>query len=309
MGGTVSHQPPVSTAASRRVSLWNDYISLTKPGIVRSNVLVAIMGYFIAAGLDGFSVWRVPLALGVGTALFVAGGCVFNNVYDRDADRQMDRTKMRVMVVGRIEPALALGYGALLSILGFVVLFWSVNFGVACLGLMGCLIYVCVYTVLLKRRSVSNTWVGGVSGAIPPVMGVFAAPGSHWEIALSLFLLLFLWQPPHFFSLALCYLEDYQKSCFRMLPTVRGIKPTVVQLRLWTGALVVASLTPVFFAGAGLIYLLGAFFLGGGYLGLALQPMVDRVLWARRLFFASLVYLLGVLVVWLVDRLVDGNFL
>jgi protoheme IX farnesyltransferase len=271
---------------------WRDFVEITKPGINKSNLLATFAGYWMAAGLTEL---EVPVLLWTlfGTALVIAGGCTLNNLYDRDIDPLMERTRDRTLVRGTIRPSVALWYGIVLTVTGLTVLALGANPLAAMLGFMGFFVYVVVYTMWLKRTSVHNTLVGSFSGAVPPVIGWVAAEGTIGPEAWALFLILFFWQPPHFFALAMRRVEDYRAAGIPMLPVVSGFHATKKQTLAYTILLFVSSLFLWWTGACGWIYLVAAVILGGAYVLLVLKGFrtENDVEWANKLFFYSLIYL------------------
>jgi protoheme IX farnesyltransferase len=216
-----------------------------------------------------------------------------NHVLDADIDRLMGkRTRSRPVASGRVPAPYALEFGLALSALSFVLLAGVVNVVAAVLALVGNLFYVLVYTRLLKRSTPQNIVIGGAAGAVPPLVGWAAATGNLTLPALVLFLIVFLWTPPHFWALALLIKRDYAAAGVPMLPVVRGEKETARQIVLYTLALVAFTLAPVLWGQFGLVYLVAAATLGGGFLWLAWQLKRERTpKRAAVLFHYSLLYL------------------
>lgn len=173
---------------------WRDFITVTKPGIIRSNLIAAFAGYWVASGWD-VQYGRLILTL-LGTMLVMASACVFNNYFDRDLDMKMERTRERGLPTGRLKPQTVLLYGIGLGIAGLAVLFAFCGVLAGLFGIVGMFVYVVVYTLWLKRTSTWSTSVGAISGAMPPVIGYVAVTGTVDLGAWLLFAMLFLWRPP-----------------------------------------------------------------------------------------------------------------
>ena len=272
----------------------SDYVALTKPRITLMVVLTALFGYYLASsGPTDF----VKLAnLLIGTALSCAGAGVLNMAMERRADGLMQRTRRRPIPAGRIPAATAVSFGGILATAGVSLLAVKVNVLTAGLSVATILLYLLVYTPLKSRTSLC-TVVGAIPGALPPVMGWTAATGSLAPGAWALFGVLFFWQPPHFLAIAWLYREDYARAGYPMLPVLDPEGgSTARQVVLQTLALVLISLAPVSLGLAGGAYLAGAALLGFGFLafGVAFAKVRSRER-ARRLFFASLAYLPGLL--------------
>jgi heme o synthase len=241
----------------------------------------------------------------VGLGLACGGASALNHVLDRDIDRSMGRTAKRPVAGGRVSAELALEFGVTLSAFSFVLLGSLVNVLAAVLALVGNLFYVLVYTRLLKRSTPQNIVIGGAAGAVPPLVGWAAATGNLTLPALYLFLIVFLWTPPHFWALALLIKRDYEAAKVPMLPVVRGDRETARQIVLYTVALVALTLLPVLTGTFGAIYLAAAALLGAQFLRLAWSLWNE--LTPRRagiLFHYSLAYLALLFVAMAVDPIV-----
>lgn len=275
---------------------WSDYVHLTKPGITISNLLTAFTGFWLAhaGSQEAFSFALLMYTL-AGTALVIMSGAALNNYWDRELDGKMSRTKNRGVASGRIPPRNALILGIGLLILGLAVLYVGTGkLAAAFTALVGHIFYVLIYTPL-KRVTSLNTVIGGVSGAVPPVIGWVAVTGQVDMGAWLLFLILFLWQPPHFLALAMLKVDDYREGGLPMLPVVRGFEETKKQILYWTMALVPASLLLVLHANLGYLYLGTATVFGLIYLYKAFKGLSarDDLAWAKEMFGFSLIYLMG----------------
>jgi protoheme IX farnesyltransferase len=280
---------------------WRDYVTLTKPRIMSLLLLTGICGMFV--GAQGVPPLGDLAALVVGLALACGGASALNHVIDRDIDALMgERTRARPVTAGRVSPAYALEFGLALSALSFVLLAGAVNVLTATLALVGNLFYVLVYTRWLKRSTPQNIVIGGAAGAIPPLVGWAAATGNLTLPAISLFLIVFFWTPPHFWALALLIKRNYAEAGIPMLPVVRGERETVKQILLYS--LVMVAVTAVPFVGGtlGLAYLVAALLLGAGFIWLAVQLARHTTpRQASLLFHSSLLYLALVFVAAAVD--------
>jgi heme o synthase len=254
-------------------------------------LLTGICGMFVGAG--GVPELGDLAAMIGGLALACGGASALNHVLDRDIDGLMgERTRARPVTSGRIPVSYALEFGLALSALSFVLLAGLVNALTAALALVGNLFYVLVYTRWLKRTTPQNIVIGGAAGAVPPLVGWAAATGNLTLPAVSLFLIVFFWTPPHFWALALLIKRDYAAAGIPMLPVVRGERATVRQIVLYSFVLVAVTVVPFFWGTLGLVYLIAALSLGGGFIwlavGLARQTTPRR---AALLFHSSLLYL------------------
>jgi len=278
-----------------------DYLTLTKPRIMTLLLLTGAGGMFVGAqgapSLDLFFVTMFGLALACG------GASALNHVLDRDIDVLMgSRTRERPVASGRVTPAQALEFGLLLSALSFALLASAVNLLTAMLALVGNLFYVVVYTRWLKRATPQNIVIGGAAGAVPPLVGYAAATGSLALPALWLFLIVFLWTPPHFWALALMIKNAYAAAGVPMLPVVKGDVETARQILLYSLALVVFTVVVGFWLGP--LYTGAALVLGVILVVLAvlLRRDLSRAR-AQILFHYSLAYLALLFVAAAIDPL------
>ncbi|HZT54480.1 MAG TPA: heme o synthase [Gaiellaceae bacterium] len=270
---------------------WRDYVTLTKPRIM---VLLLVTGFCgLIAGARGWPGTERAGAAMLGLALACAGASALNHLLDRDIDPLMgERTRSRPVAAGRVPPSRALEFGLALSALSFVLLASVVNVLTAVLALAGNLFYVLVYTRWLKRSTPQNIVIGGAAGAVPPLVGWAAATGHVGIPALLLFLIVFLWTPPHFWALALLIKDSYARARVPMLPVVRGERVTARQIVGYSLVLVAATLLPWGWGGAGPLYVVCALVLGAVLVWLAERLRRDTS--PRRamlLFHYSLLYL------------------
>jgi heme o synthase len=281
---------------------WRDYVTLTKPRIMSLLLLTGAGGMFVGAG--GWP-GAGPLAtMLLGLALACGGASALNHVIDRDIDRLMGpRTASRPVASGRVPAPRALEFGLVLSALSFALLASTVNALTAVLALVGNLFYVVVYTGYLKRTTDQNIVIGGAAGAVPPLVGYAAATGSLALPALWLFLIVFLWTPPHFWALALMIRDHYAAANVPMLPGTRGDAETTRQILLYSVVLVAFTLAVGFWLGP--LYTVAAALLGAYLLLLAHRLRGEA---SRRnavvLFHYSLAYLALLFVAAAVDPLV-----
>ncbi|MDP9175264.1 MAG: heme o synthase [Planctomycetota bacterium] len=290
-----------STSKGTSVSRSRDFYELIKP---RMNMLIlgtTMVGYFMATQIR--SDWlRLPHAL-LGTALCAAGAAILNQLVERRHDALMPRTARRPLPTGRVSPREAMALGLLCGILGTFYLWLMVNTLTAILGGATLASYVLIYTPL-KRLTTLNTIVGAIPGALPPVMGWTAVTGSISHTTLALFAILFIWQIPHFLAIAILYRDDYRLGGFKMLPVNDpALKATGRQILLYSAALLPISFLPVVFHASGEIYGLSAVVLGSIFFYYALSCALGRTrLDARKLFFASIIYLPVLLTIMMLNR-------
>jgi len=278
-----------------------DYIELTKPRITWLILMSTAVGYFFGAR-GVWNLWSILHTL-VGTALIASGTAALNQWYEREADFKMRRTADRPIPSGRLSPGRALGFGILLSILGFAELTWGVNWLSGMLGLFTLLSYLFLYTPL-KQRTPLSTLVGAFPGAMPPIIGYAASSGVLDSQAWSLFAILFLWQFPHFLAIAWMYREDYERAGIVMLPVVQPSgESTARQIVLYSLALIPVSLIPSLLGMSGNFYFFGALALGLWYLYSGVRVAFDRtILRARSVLLVSVIYLPLIYGLMLFDR-------
>jgi len=289
-----------SVVVPRRAALA-DYLELTKPRITLTVVMTALVGYVMGTrGPVSFSRLGVTLA---GTALVAAGASALNMLLERRTDALMLRTRNRPVAAGRLRVTEALAFGLAVTLAGLAVLRFGAGALAALVALVTWASYLFAYTPLKTRTSLS-TIVGAFPGALPPVIGWAAARGQIEPGAVVLFAILFLWQIPHFLAIAWIYREDYARGGLPMLPVLdpEG-KVTGRQAVANSLALLLVSLTPRAAGMAGNVYLVGAVVLGLAFTAMAFQSAVARnIPAARRLFLASIVYLVSLCALLIADR-------
>jgi protoheme IX farnesyltransferase len=273
---------------------WHDYLELTKPRVVALIVLTSLVGSLLAT--PGLPRLDTLLFANLGIALAAAGAAAINHVLDRGIDARMTRTQARPLPTGRLKPAQALYFALALSIASMLLLVQEANVLTAVLSFVSLLGYAVLYTVWLKRATPQNIVIGGAAGAAPPVLGWTAVTGHVAPQALLLFLIIFIWTPPHFWSLAAAKGDDYRNAGIPMLPLVAPASAWTLAILAHAVALFAISLVPLFY-GYGLIYGLGAG-LGGAYFvwkswRLHCAPTKQN---AMANFFASLIQL-GLLII------------
>jgi protoheme IX farnesyltransferase len=259
--------------ASYQTSEVKDWIALLKPRVMSLVVFSGLIGLLVAPGhLNPVLAFTAVLCIAV-----AAGACgAINMWYDRDIDAVMRRTRLRPIPAGRIEPGAALGFGITLAVGSVLVMGLAVNHVAAGLLALSIGFYVFVYTMWLKRRTPQNIVIGGAAGAFPPVIGWAAVTGSVDLIPLLLFAIIFVWTPPHFWSLALFANDDYRRAKVPMLPVVAGAKETRRQIVLYTLVLVPLSLAPWLLGFSGTVYGVAAGVLGVGFLVSVWRVATDR---------------------------------
>lgn len=291
----------------------SDWISLLKPRVISLVVFTGVVGLLIAPGPH-------DLLLSAGVVLCTAVGAgaagALNMWYDRDIDQVMRRTAWRPIPSGRISSEAGFCYGLLLAILSVLTMLAVANTLAAVLLACAIFYYVCIYTMGLKRRTPQNIVIGGAAGAFPPLIGWAAITGSLATLPALLFVIIFLWTPPHFWSLSLFVNEDYARAGVPMLPVVAGPKVTRHRILTYTVVLVLASLVPWALNLTGAIYGISALALGAGFLWHAFRVLRDRQdergvsktknAPAKAAFRYSLYYLFLLFTAVALDRLVLG---
>ncbi len=286
--------------------MFKRYLLITKPGIIAGNLISVVGGFFLAA--HGRLDLPLLLATLAGVSLVIASGCVFNNYIDRDIDCLMERTRNRVLVQGLISPRVSLVYASLLGLTGLWLLL-GVNSLAALLGVAGFVVYVGLYSLWLKRRSVYGTLVGSLSGATPPVIGYCAVSNEFDAGALILLLIFSLWQMPHSYAIAIFRFKDYQAAAIPVLPVSRGIAVTKDHMLGYIVAFAVAALLLTLVGYAGYHYLGVAAVVSLIWLVMACKgyKVVDDVRWARQLFIFSIVAITCLSVMMSVDGLAPSS--
>ena len=267
------------------------YYRLTKPGIIYGNAITVVAGFLLAS--KGHVDVALLLATLVGVSLVIASGCVFNNYIDRGIDSKMTRTKKRALVTGDISGQNALIYATLLGLVGFVLLGVFVNTLTVLLGIFALLVYVILYGIS-KRASVHGTLVGSVAGAMPIVAGYAAVTNSLDTGAWLLFLVLAVWQMPHFYAIATYRKKDYASAGLPVLTVKLGNRPAKVQIVTYIVMFLLAVTLLTLYGYTGVAYLVVTLLAGLAWLRLALLGFSakDDNKWARKLFGFSLLVLL-----------------
>jgi protoheme IX farnesyltransferase len=287
-------------ATGARVS---DYIELMKPRVMSLVVFSGVTGLVVAPGhihpLLGF-IAILCIALSAG------GSAAVNMWYDRDIDAIMTRTQKRPLPQARVEPEAALEFGGTLIFLSVVLMGLALGWLPAALLLSASAFYIFVYTMFLKRRTPQNIVIGGAAGAFPPVIAWAAVTGRVDPPALLLFLLIFMWTPPHFWALALYRNEDYRRAGVPMLPVVSGARRTKLEMLVYTLLLFPVSLAPYFAHIAGPVYLVGAVVLSSLFIACAIAVWFDKTdVSARRMFGFSILYLFLLFALMLAEHAVN----
>jgi protoheme IX farnesyltransferase len=274
-------------------SRWSQFYALTKPRVVQLIVFCALIGMVLAVpGWPSGIQWLHMAQACIGIWLVAAAAAAFNCLVERHIDARMKRTAWRPTARGELSSQQALGFSAILCTAGAAVLLVCTNALTMWLTLATFVGYAVIYTVVLKPATPQNIVIGGASGAMPPVLGWAAMTGDVGPEALILFLIIFLWTPPHFWALALYRVEDYRKSGLPMLPVTHGSEYTRLQILLYTLVLFAACLLPFMYGMSSWLYLAAAVILGAGFCGYAIalwRNYSDEL--SRRTFRFSLIHL------------------
>jgi protoheme IX farnesyltransferase len=289
------------TATRQGVSRWRDYLELTKPKVVALLVLTAWVGMMLATpGLPDFAVVAIAT---IGIGLLSGAAAALNHVVDQRIDAQMARTHSRPIAKGRINTQQAIAFACTLAATGFLLLYFGVNPLTAWLTLLSLFGYAVVYTMFLKRATPQNIVIGGLAGAMPPLLGWTAVTGDIHGYALLLVMIVFTWTPPHFWALAIHRRDDYAKVNMPMLPVTHGIDYTKSAILLYTVLLCLVCLLPYIVGMTGAVYLIGSTLLNLRFLQYAwkLKFSADSKT-AMATFKFSILHLMLLFLVLLVDH-------
>ncbi len=280
-------------------AVWRDFYELTKPKVVMLIVFTAIVGMVLAVpGWPGIQ----PMVVGsLGVGLAASSAAVINHVLDARIDLQMSRTHNRPVAQGRLSDVQALTFAFILCALSMLLLWFIINPLTALLTFASLIGYAVIYTVFLKRATPQNIVIGGAAGAAPPVLGWTAVTGEIHVDAIILFLIIFMWTPPHFWALAIAKLEDYERVGIPMLPVTHGEEFTRQHILIYTILLVLVTIVPYLTGMSGLIYLVTALILGGRFLYWAIRmrrdPDKEIPMQVFRFSIAYLMYLFAALLI------------
>ena len=280
---------------------WKNYLALCKPRVVALIIFTAMVGMFMA--VPGMPPLNTLIYATLGIGLAAASAAAINHYIDRKADAEMARTKYRPLPMGELDGRHVLTFAGILGLIAMVLLIGLVNGLTAFLTFLSLIGYAIVYTVYLKKMTPQNIVIGGAAGAAPPLLGWVAITGNVHPHALLLFLIIFVWTPPHFWALAIAKREEYAKVDIPMLPVTHGVAFTRLQILLYTILLLIATLLPYLTGMSGLIYLLTAVVLGLGFIYFAIQMMRKKDnQTAMRTFAYSIIYLMLIFAALLIDH-------
>jgi len=279
------------------------YLGLCKLKVVALIVFTAMVGMFLATSPAGMVPWDVLLFGNLGIGLAAASAAAINHVLDAREDAKMVRTRNRPLPQGEINERNALVFAGVLGLVAMVILVYLVNVRTALLTVFSLVGYAVIYTLYLKRATPQNIVIGGAAGAAPPILGWTALTDSIDPHSLLLFLIVFVWTPPHFWALAIYRREEYAKVDIPMLPVTHGVPFTRLQILLYTILLLVVSVLPFVMHMSGLLYLAAALVLGGGFLYYAIRLMKgENEQIAMQTFGYSIWYLMALFTFLLVDH-------
>jgi protoheme IX farnesyltransferase len=278
-----------------------NYLGLCKLKVVALIVFTSMVGMFLATNPPGMVPWDVLLWGNLGIGLAAAAAAAINHVLDAREDAKMARTHNRPLPQGQVTAPQALGFATVLGVVAMAILVQLINPLTAVLTFVSLVGYAVVYTMYLKRATPQNIVIGGAAGAAPPILGWAAVSGTIHPHALLLFLIVFVWTPPHFWALAIHRHEEYAKVDIPMLPVTHGIPFTRLQILLYTIMLLVVSVLPFAMHMSGYFYLVSALLLGAGFLRYAIQLMQGKEV-AMKTFGYSIWYLMAIFATLLVDH-------
>lgn len=291
----------VTELTNKQAASWRDYYEMCKPRVVMLMILTSLVGMFLA--VPGMVPLEILILGNVGIALISASGAVVNHLIDHKVDMIMKRTTNRPIPQGRVDQKQAAIFAAIIGSIGMLLLLFWVNPLCAWLSLASFIGYAFIYTGYLKRATPQNIVIGGLSGAMPPLLGWSAVTGTIEPGALILVLIIFAWTPPHFWALAIHRKDDYAKTGIPMLPVTHGVHVTKIHIVLYTIIMFLITLLPYLTGMSGPVYLLAAVVLGLGFLAWSLLLMFrQKDSTAMDTFRYSIIYLMVLFVVLLVDH-------
>ncbi|MEZ5538495.1 MAG: heme o synthase [Pseudomonadales bacterium] len=281
-------------------ALWRDYLELCKPNVVALMILTSVIGMLLS--VPGAVPWQVLLFGNLGIAFCAASAAAVNHIVDQRIDLKMARTINRPVAQGRISSKQAILFAAVLGVIGMLVLKVFTNDLTMWLTFSALIGYAFVYTRFLKRATPQNIVIGGLAGAVPPLLGWTAVTNHIHHDALLLVLVIFAWTPPHFWALAIHRRDEYAKAGIPMMPVTHGIKLTALHVILYTLMLIAVTLLPFATGMFGWLYLVSAVVLGAGFLFWSIQLYHEKPKAGMETFKYSIIYLMALFVVMLLDH-------
>lgn len=284
--------------------MWRDYLELCKPRVVALMTLTAIVGMFLAAPPGELS-WRILIFGALGITLAACSGGVVNQLVDRHIDAIMARTQNRPIAAGRVKPWKAWIWAGGLIVASMVILIYQVNAFAALLSFLAMVGYAGIYTLFLKRMTPQNIVIGGLAGAMPPLLGWAAVTGQIDALGLILVLIIYTWTPPHFWALAIHRQADYAKAKIPMLPVTHGLALTRLSILLYTLLMIAATYFPFIINAAGIFYCLGVSLLNIIFLYYAIAVYSNKnPRYPYALFRYSIIYLMLLFLLLLLDHFI-----
>ena len=280
---------------------WRDYYEMCKPNVVLLMLLTSLVGMFMS--VPGMVPWPILIWGNLGIAMVSGAAAVINHVIDRRIDGQMKRTHNRPVAKGKVKPSHALIFAGVLTLVGLGILFVFTNPMTAWLTLASSIGYAFIYTGYLKRATPQNIVIGGLAGAMPPLLGWVAVTGTVDPNGLLLVLIIYAWTPPHFWALAIHRRDEYAKVEIPMLPVTHGLEFTGLQILLYTVLMIISTMLPYIVGMSGFIYLVGVTLLNLRFLYWALllyRGAYEKA--AMKTFWYSIIYLMLLFVLLLVDH-------
>ncbi|MXP67580.1 heme o synthase [Pantoea sp. Aalb] len=276
-------------------------LQVTKPGIIFAN-LISLIGGFLLAAKGNINYFLLFSSL-VGMSLVIASSCIFNNVIDRDIDMKMTRTKNRVLVKGLISKKLSLIYATILGLTGLILIYIEVNILSMWLAIIGFVVYVVIYSLYMKRKSIYGTLVGSIAGATPPVIGYCAVTNKFNDGAFILLTIFSLWQIPHSYAISIFCLKDYEAANIPVLPLIKGIRIAKIHIILYILAFMISTFMLSFNGYTGYNYLIIATVLSIWWLRMAFlgKKTSNNTIWARKIFIFSIITIISLSVMMSID--------
>lgn len=289
--------------ASERESRVSDFFALLKPRVMSLVVFTGFAGMWVAPGAEHMNPALMVIAM-LALAINAGAAGAINMWYDRDIDKVMNRTRGRPIPMGRVNADEAAAFGIILSVFSVMVMGLALNWVAAGILAFANFFYVVIYTMLLKRRTPQNIVIGGAAGAFPPMVGWAAVTGDITLASVILFAIIFFWTPPHFWALSLFANEDYKRANIPMMPVAKGVRPTKIQMVIYTLILFPITLTPYFMGIAGVVYFVAALVLSGFFVVTAFKVLMSEDLKPARLMFSySVFYLFALFLAVMIDAI------
>ncbi len=284
-------------------SIFYNLLILTKPGIIFGNIINAIAGFFLASKIYYDSINFVDLAIIIAsTTLIIASGCVFNNIYDRDIDKLMDRTKNRPLVLGIISIKISFFYAFILAIFGFTTLYYFGNIFSFVAAIIGFVFYNIIYTIFLKRNSIYDIHIGSISGSMPPLISyLFISNQIDFE-SIMLFIILSFWQIPHSLAITIYRQKDFAKADIITSPTKKGIDKTKKDIIFYIILFFIAAIVLFKSQFVGLFYLLGITIVSIYWIYYYFDYKANLEKWAKKILLSS------ILVIFVFDVILVINY-